>query len=458
MNRLDFLVVDLPEDVDKLVAFGDFSKANELIDLYMSRSIPQVLKNRLAFEKDRLERLQREYLYSFDEAFSLVAQDIEDFTKEELHSLKDERYADWIFRDGQVFFHQRFLNNLIKVHPTIEKRMGGPKPKDKSAEILETAMDDLVTKGKVKYLIQVKTGVKLKDEFVKEGELIKVHLPIPRKAQQISNIKILSTSHKPKAVASPYHPQRTVYFEETCQRNQEFTVEYSYESTLSYNELSSVDFAEHQPTFYTEEWLPHIRFTPFLKELAREIVGAETNPLIQARRIYDYITKNVQYTFVRQYASITSIAEYGAYNLKGDCGIQALLFITLCRIVGVPARWQSGLVIDPYRIGCHDWAEFYIEPYGWLFADPSFGGDGYRKGNERKWNFYFGNLDPFRMVANSEFNYPLHPAKDFLRDDPCDNQIGEVEYACGPVFKHQYELIQEMIKVEKVDWKVDEEV
>ena len=53
--------------------------------------------------------------------------------------------------------------------------------------------------------------------------------------------------------------------------------------------------------------------------------------------------------------------------------MQALLFITLCRMSGIPARWQSGLYATEFYTGCHDWAQFYIEPYGWVFADPSFG-------------------------------------------------------------------------------------
>ena len=34
--------------------------------------------------------------------------------------------------------------------------------------------------------------------------------------------------------------------------------------------------------------------------------------------------------------------------------MQALLFITMCRIAGVPARWQSGLYAEPGSVGMHD--------------------------------------------------------------------------------------------------------
>ena len=100
---------------------------------------------------------------------------------------------------------------------------------------------------------------------------------------------------------------------------------------------------------------------------------------------------------MREYFTLPdSIPDYYAAGLRGDCGVQALLFITLCRCAGIPARWQSGLFVTPYAQGCHDWAQFYVAPYGWLFADCSFGGSAWRAGNAERHAFYFGNLDPFR--------------------------------------------------------------
>ncbi|MFU1825049.1 transglutaminase-like domain-containing protein, partial [Enterococcus faecium] len=83
--------------------------------------------------------------------------------------------------------------------------------------------------------------------------------------------------------------------------------------------------------------LPHIRFTPYLRNLADEIVGDESNPLKKARLIYDFVTTKIHYSFMREYFTISNISEYAATNLKGDCGVQAILFITLCRIAGIPA-------------------------------------------------------------------------------------------------------------------------
>ena len=126
--------------------------------------------------------------------------------------------------------------------------------------------------------------------------------------------------------------------------------------------------------------------------------------------------------------------------------MQALLFITLCRIAGISARWQSGLYTTPYTASSHDWAQFYIAPYGWLFADCSFGGSAYRLGEYERWNFYFGNIDPFRMPANSGFQEEFYPPKKYLRADPYDNQRGEIEYNDRGLLYHEFDSNKEILE------------
>ena len=83
--------------------------------------------------------------------------------------------------------------------------------------------------------------------------------------------------------------------------------------------------------------------------------------------------------------------------------------------------------IDEDYAGSHDWAQFYLDGWGWLFADPSYGGSAWRAGNKVRHAFYFGNIDPLRMAANRRFEAPLEPAKQSFRVDPYDNQSGELE-------------------------------
>jgi transglutaminase-like putative cysteine protease len=110
---------------------------------------------------------------------------------------------------------------------------------------------------------------------------------------------------------------------------------------------------------------------------------------------------------------------------QGDCGLQSTLLITLCRAVGVPARWQSGWETKPWGWNMHDWAEVYIEPWGWLPVDQSYGLQG---GDDREIDeFYIGHQDSYRMIVNLDYGTPLFPPKADLRSEPADFQRGEVE-------------------------------
>lgn len=448
---LKYLKVNMPEDILKLKWAGYFDEAVKLIDLRLNKALPLALRKRLELEKEIIRTIKDEYTYTFEGALKKMQDNVEDFTEGELITLQNDSQADWILVDGKVMFNKSFFGTLVKTRADIEARLINKNIDDdsKRKEFLSQNIKDTVENKESSYFIHLKSTVKAKKDAARIGEKIKVHLPIPAECQQ-SDIKIIKTVPEASYIAPVDHPSRTVYFEVNLQEDQEFSVEYSYVTHLKYNDPDPSLVAKEQPNFETGELEPHIIFTPYIQELAKEIIGDETNPLLKARKIYDYITQNVKYSYVREYSTITNIPEYAALNLKGDCGVQALLFITLCRYVGIPAKWQSGLAVTPYNIGPHDWALFYIEPFGWLFADPSFGGGELRSNNAEKWNFYFGNLDPFRMVANSEFQHEFDPPKKHLRHDPYDNQVGELEYEDRELLRRDFTVKWELIDMHKI--------
>lgn len=450
LEDLKYLKVNLPEDILKLRWAGYFEEEVKLIDLWLNKQISTALRKRLEQEKEIIRTIKEEYTYSFDQAFKKMKDNIENFTEEEMITLQQNSQADWILVEGKVMFNDSFYGTLLKTRSDLAARLVNKDDDDGSGrrEFLNQNIKDTMENKAASYFIHMKSTVKIKDQSEKGGEKIKVHIPIPAECQQ-SNIKIIKTIPDAAYIAPENHPSRTAYFEVDFTENQEFSVEYSYESHLKYNEPEPSMVSKEQPCFDTCELEPHIMFTPYIKELAEEIIGDEMNTLLKARRIYDYITQNVKYSYVRAYSTITNIPEYAALNLKGDCGVQALLFITLCRCSGIPAKWQSGLAVTPYGIGPHDWAQFYVEPFGWLFADPSFGGGEFRN-NPDKWNFYFANLDPFRMVANSEFQHEFDPPKKHLRHDPYDNQVGEAEYEDRGLLREEYTVKWELIDMHKI--------
>jgi hypothetical protein len=303
-------------------------------------------------------------------------------------------------------------------------------------------MDDLKDGDEMKAHIHIRHDLWLDPDVIEEGKNLHVYMPVPLERAQIHNLKVINVSPEPKHMPEEGDIMPTAYFEEKAAPGQVFSVEYEFDNILKYVDMSKVDFdaiaAEPYPEdviCYTQEKGPHIVFTPYLKAMAAEIKGDETNPVKIARRIYDYMTCNLRYTYVRDYASIDIIPEWMALGRRGDCGVQALLFITLCRICGIPARWQSGLDSEPGSIGSHDWAQFYVPTLGWRWADLSFGLAAKMRNHDARWNFFFGNLDPFRIPTNCDVNGAYNPPMKFMRMDPCDNQGGEVEYDDGALIR-----------------------
>ena len=141
--------------------------------------------------------------------------------------------------------------------------------------------------------------------------------------------------------------KNTAYWEADLAENCRFGAQYSYRSTAHYAAPLEMQADPVQPDFDTAEQLPHIAFTPYMKALAAQLTEGITDPVQKAKRIYDFVTLNVHYHFQPMYFVHENITDNCARSRRGDCGVMAATFITLCRIAGIPAKWQSGMVTTP---------------------------------------------------------------------------------------------------------------
>lgn len=445
--KIDTLNIPLPEDLMKLKWNGQFTLLKEMIDLRLQKDIPSLLKERLLLEKEIIDRLPRDFIYTKVQAIEMCQNKLYDFTEEEFEQLFKDNAFEFLFVEGIMKFKDDFFDNLIKTRPIYQTRL---KNQIKERENRDEIIQHIIDKKDVRYKIHVKISMKIKPEYEQLGKIVRVWLPIPIEYAQVEDVKILNVSSDKAIINDNNVDQRSVYFEEKLRHDQEFSVEYELINHMQYKQFDPSIVKKCSVKECLNECEPHILFTPYLKNLAYEIIGDETNPLLQAKKIYDYITTHIPYSFVRPYITLPNISEYMTTGLKGDCGIYAILFITLCRIVGIPATWQSGLYCTPKEIGNHDWARFYVEPYGWLFCDCSFGGSGFRNHSELQRQFYFGHLDPFRIPSAKAFQKDLVPEKTFTRRDPYDHQTGEIEYVDAYIDENEYEMYQKIIEVKEI--------
>ncbi len=123
-------------------------------------------------------------------------------------------------------------------------------------------------------------------------------------------------------------------------------------------------------------------------------------------------------------------------SIEQELNERHAMFIALCRLNGIPARWQSGWKLFPDETIIHDWAEIYLAPWGWVPVDPYMAVYATRYATslspEQRLDlrdFYFGGLDHYRMAVNCDHSQPLTPSKHSIRSDDVDFQRGELE--CG---------------------------
>lgn len=440
-ERIEAISYPLPEDIEKLKWYGDFAGCVALIDQRMTEDIPEVLRQKLRMEKVQISRMQKDYTVTPEKADRVLRENLRGWKKEELERLRRENVIDWIFVNGQVRYINSFYPNLIKVRNDIKARQLHSESSGKRTET--EIRDDIIAKmrrdGGAVCKLKIRAHLNMTLQPGQERDTLRIWLPYPIEKWQMKNLKLLKSAPDAQCVAPADAAQRTVYYEGAAENLRETEMIYTVENHMRYVDLNPEEASAEQPDFDTGEQLPHIVFTPYLRALAAELVQGETNPLKKARSIYNFITQRVNYSYMRSYTSLPVIPEYCASRLRGDCGVQALTFITLCRIAGIPARWQSGLYANENGADSHDWAMFYVAPYGWLWADCSYGGAAWRDGAPERWNFYFGNLDPYRIVLTDEFQRDFTPEPYFLRSDPYDNQRGEVEFSSRPIPREQWE-------------------
>lgn len=152
-----------------------------------------------------------------------------------------------------------------------------------------------------------------------------------------------------------------------------------------------------------------IELTPEVIKLANEIVGIEKNPYLQARAIYTWCVDNITYVYPPNRG-----IRYSLPRRTGDCGEYSLIFVALCRAVGIPARVVNGHWCCKAKQNYHVWAEFYLPNYGWIPADPTDGRinkdyPGKLAGNGDPY-YYFGNLDSGRFISSKGTSIQLYPS------------------------------------------------
>ena len=430
-----------------LVTAGQFREAGARIDAALQQpGLPAATREALEFQRARMQRMR--------EDFSLTGGEVEARVRKQIPDLTDADFERWdahgLFEhmniDGRRMYFDRSPSNLFHLSAQARARSAVPilfadsgLSKQFTKEV--TAYDADVIRlaratGRSSLLpqrVRVTQSLTVDADAVPAGKTIRAWIPYPRDIPgQQEDVRLVTSQPGAHRIAPRGALQRTVYFERPAQAHQPTVFSVTYEVTLD-AQYHAIDPGKVVPVRitpqlapYVAERAPHIVFTEPLRVFSRQVVGDATNPYRIAQRIFAAVDE-MPWAGAREYSTIPDLSAYTLHAGHGDCGEQTMLLITLMRLNGIPARWQSGWTFTRgSENDIHDWAEIYLAPYGWVPVDVTYG----RLESADpalKW-FYLGGLDNFRIAFNDDFSRAFAPPKRFFRSDDVDSQRGEVEW------------------------------
>jgi len=435
-----------------MIDAGQFEAATAAIDRALATSIDPAERRALQFQRERMRRILLDFDLSADEVQAQLRKQIPDLTDREFEGWAARGYVERRVIDGRTLYFHRAAGNLFRLSEEARARRANPRPFSASPlestnphhrNVIEAALATR-TSSVLPQRVRITQSLTVKAGAVPAGEAVKAWLPYPRAIPgQQEDIRLVASEPASHEVAPDSALQRTVFIQQPAVAGEPTKFSITYEVTI-YARYQPVDPGKVLPATitpelapYVSERLPHIAFTEQLRLFSKQVVGDEKNPWRIARKLYAAVDA-IPWAGAREYSTISNISEHALHAGHADCGQQTLLLMTLLRMNGIPARWQSGMMFSPGSYwNLHDWGQLYIAPYGWLPMDVTFGR--LDSPDPHVASFYLGGLDGYRIAFNDDYGRALTPAKTHFRSDTVDNQRGEAEWRGGNLYYDQFD-------------------
>lgn len=380
------------------------------------------------------KRKQRDFPWTLDEAYAKFKEKYPKLSRKDFDKAVNNGWIETLDINGVKKVHRKAVGNYALLNPKLSDFKGrGATSSESRRAIVNKVINQSLGTGELvdtkNFTIRFSVDVPTDGSAVKKGDTLRIWLPYPMETERQHNRKLISSSHP--VVISKNSPHSTAFFEipvEGDTTHAEYVAEFNVSSRWF-----SPEYIEHSIRPYNKNSELYKTYTAFespniikMDSLAKAIVGDETDPYRQSELVYDWIIKNIPWAGAREYSTIECIPEYVLETGHGDCGQVALLYISLMRSLGVPARWESGWMFHPGEKNLHDWAEVYFEGVGWVPVDASFGRYSNASTVEAQ-KFNSTGIDSYHVVMNKGVGKPFDPVKAYVRSETVDSQMGEVE-------------------------------
>lgn len=436
-----------------MVDAGQFEAAEAAIDTALRDSGTDADSARvLRFQRERMRRILLDFSLTREDVVARLRKQIPDLTDADVARWDAHDLIEHKLIDGRLRYFKRAPSNLFLLSDEARHRRTRPTPPSGSpleqlapyhAEVRDAALAEHRSSVDPRH-VRITQTLTVHADAVPAGETVRAWIPYPRALPgQQEQIRYRSSEPAQHRIAPDSALQRTVYFEKKAVAGKPTRFSVTYDLDI-YAQFHRVDPDKVVPAKITPELepfvserAPHVVFTPQMRALSRQIVGDEKNPWRIAQKLFAAVDQ-IPWAGAREYSTIPNIGNYTLHAGHGDCGEQTLLLITLLRLNGIPARWQSGMMFtDGDYWNLHDWGQLYIAPYGWMPMDVTFGR--LDSPDPQLAGFYLGGLDGYRVAFNSDYSRPFVPAKTHFRSETVDLQRGEAEWRGGNLYFDQWD-------------------
>jgi transglutaminase-like putative cysteine protease len=283
----------------------------------------------------------------------------------------------------------------------------------------------------------------------KGSQRVRVWFAVPQQDSQsaISNFNVVADGAVRYETDS--WGNRNGYLEVQSPKTDKITIREEFDLTRS-EIINHIDAAATRPLADWErtalsrylQATTHVVINDKIKALSASIVGGETNPVLAARKLYDWTLQNVEY-WVKDpdhlKASPVGSTDYCLLNKTGNCTDFHSLFASLAMSAGLPVKLTYGSLLKPTLNGVpvdgsyHCWVQFYAPKLGWLPLDASLANiygkplvineknkklvelttaTGYQGPDASKVDYYFGSVDDRRVVWSTGRDLVMQPPQE----------------------------------------------
>lgn len=222
--------------------------------------------------------------------------------------------------------------------------------------------------------------------------------PVNDKYQKII---IFQTNFKPIKKYDDKQDNQVLYFDIKDEKlfQADLSIEFSKDKGLVDKNWQLANDLKYKNNLKSELFLEQ---TQAIKKLTKEITKDKEKLYDKVKAIFDFVVDNFQYQYPVKARGVKNL---NLKKLRGDCGEYSALLVTMFRILGIPAKNQTGFVLYPRQKKAleHAWVSAYLGKIGWLDFDPQYAAI---EKNKAK---YFGKRSDYRIVFTQGYSIPIKP-------------------------------------------------